>query len=116
MARRGSMIGGWAFIIGFILALVIAIVGTTLIEPWVFFVLAILGLLVGLLNITEREVVPFLVATIAFLFSFSALSNVVTKLAFGWDAVTTFFELMIVFIAPAAGIVALITLMKMAKD
>ena len=47
-------IGGWAFLIGIIIAIIAGIIGP--IDKTVTIVLVVLGLIVGLLNITEKEV------------------------------------------------------------
>jgi hypothetical protein len=64
-----SMIGFWAFIIGLVIAVAVGIMsalGTAAaIMPAIIIVLIILGLLIGFLNITAKEIVLFLVATIA---------------------------------------------------
>ncbi len=65
-----SMIGFWAFIVGLIIAVVVGIlaalgiVGAS-VMPAIIIVLIILGLIVGFLNITAKEILLFLVATIA---------------------------------------------------
>ncbi len=58
-----SKIGFWAFIIGLILAIVGGLVAHD--NATVVVVLVILGLIVGLLNITGKEIMLFLVATVA---------------------------------------------------
>jgi len=58
-----SKIGFWAFIVGLILAIVAGLFWES--EQWVMIVLIILGLIVGFLNITAKEIMLFLVATIA---------------------------------------------------
>jgi len=64
-----SMIGFWAFIIGLVIAVAVGIMsalGTAAaIMPAIIIILIILGLLIGFLNITAKEIVLFLVATIA---------------------------------------------------
>ena len=61
-----SKIGFWAFIIGLILAVIAGLI-TANKDPnaAVIVVLIILGLIIGLLNITGKEIMLFLVATIA---------------------------------------------------
>ncbi|MBC8500953.1 MAG: hypothetical protein H8D38_04270 [DPANN group archaeon] len=49
--------GSWAFLIGFVLALLFGIIGVTDVIAWL---LVVLGLVVGFLNITEKEIQPFL--------------------------------------------------------
>ncbi len=78
MGKNGNMIGGWAFLIGVLLALVFGLfadIGTN----WVW-VLVVLGLIVGFLNITEKETGSFLmsgvVLIIASAFGADVLSNV----------------------------------------
>jgi hypothetical protein len=64
-----SMVGFWAFIVGLVIAVVVGILAAlgmaTAIMPAIIIVLIILGLIVGFLNITAKEILLFLVATIA---------------------------------------------------
>lgn len=110
------IIGRVAFIIGLVLAAIIAVFSWTAIPTWAVFTIAALGVIVGLLNVAAQEVKTFLIAAIAFLLSFQALSSVVSTLTFGWSAVATFFGLLNVFIAPAAAIVAVKALFNITKD
>ena len=65
-----GMIGFWAFILGLVIAVVVGIMaalgmaGAGLMSA-VIVVLIILGLIIGFLNITAKEILLFLVATIA---------------------------------------------------
>lgn len=108
--------GGIIFVAGLVIAAAIAIFSAADTPQWAVFALAILGLIVGLINIGDREVQTFLIASLAFLISFSALSNIFTILAFGWEGVATFFGLMNVFIAPAVAVVAVKALFLIARD
>jgi hypothetical protein len=58
-----SKIGFWAFIIGLILAIVGGLVAHD--NAAVVVILIVLGLVVGLLNVTGKEIMLFLVATVA---------------------------------------------------
>jgi len=65
-----SMVGFWAFIVGLIIAVVVGIMAAlgiigSAVMPAIIIVLIILGLIVGFLNITAKEILLFLVATIA---------------------------------------------------
>ena len=64
-----GQIGFWAFIVGLALAIAVGITAAlglaTAIMPAVIIVLIILGLIIGFLNITAKEILLFLVATIA---------------------------------------------------
>ena len=112
----GIKIGLWAFIIGLVLAVALSLFSATNTPAWAVVTLAVLGLVVGLFNITDKEVSTFLIASVAFLVSFQSLSAVFTTLTLGWEAVGVFFKLVTAFIAPAAAIVAVIALFKLAKD
>jgi len=67
--RLLSLIGFWAFIVGLIIAVVFGILSAMGIATGamtaIIIVLIILGLIVGFLNITAKEILLFLVATIA---------------------------------------------------
>ena len=58
-----SKIGFWAFIIGLILALIGGLVAPD--NATIVVILVVLGLIIGLLNITAKEIMLFLVATVA---------------------------------------------------
>ena len=116
--RLMTKVGIWAFVIGMILAVIISIFSTTDTPAWVLGVLAILGLIVGFLNVTKEESVPFLVASLAFLVSFQSLAATLSIITFGVIAkqIAAFFQLLSVFIAPAAAIVAVIALYHISRD
>lgn len=116
MAKSKFKLGAWAFVIGLFLAVILAFLVGTNTPDWAIFVLAVIGIIVGILNVSGKEVQKFLVAAIAFLLSFQALSAVFTVMAVGWVAVGTFFSLLNVFIAPAAAIVAIKALFSIVKD
>jgi hypothetical protein len=58
-----SKIGFWAFILGLVISVVCGIVAPQ--NSIIVIILVILGLIVGFLNITAKEIMLFLVATIA---------------------------------------------------
>lgn len=114
--ESSSNIGILAFLGGLVLAIILAVVSANNTPIWAVIVLATLGIIVGLLNVSAAEVQKFLVAAIAFLLSFSSLSALFTRFAGGWLAVGTFFGLLVVFMAPAAAIVAIKALYLLARD
>ena len=117
MVRNGmSKLGVWSFMIGLVLAIVIAVFGAASPPVWAIALLAIVGVVVGLLNIADREVQLFLIAGIGFLLSFQALAMVFSTLTFGWSGAAVFFGLLSVFIAPATAIVGLRALYNVARD
>lgn len=62
-ARLLSMIGFWAFVVGLILAVIGGVILAGSLP--IIIVLIVLGLVIGFLNITAKEIMLFLVATIA---------------------------------------------------
>jgi hypothetical protein len=121
MAEKGGIrFGVWAFLIGLLLAIIVALLSGSTAPEWAIIVLAILGVIVGLLNVTAAEVQKFLVAAIAFLLSFQALGNVFIEIskAFGsWAGIIgNFFNLISIFMAPAAIVVAIKALFSIARD
>lgn len=111
MART---LGAWAFIIGLIIAAVVAILWAKTVPAWSIYVLVALGLIVGFLNITEKEVMPFLLSAIAFLITFQSLSAIVVKLPLG-GMLDSFFKMISVFIAAATALVAFKELFAVSK-
>jgi hypothetical protein len=63
MAKILSRIGFWAFILGLVIAVVAGIAWPA--NQIFIIILMVLGLIVGFLNITAKEILLFLVATIA---------------------------------------------------
>jgi hypothetical protein len=122
MAKGEFKLGVWAFLVGLLLAVVLALVsvfqGQTTPAPWAIIVLAVLGVLVGILNVTASEVQRFLVAAIAFLLSMQSLAAVFYALGTTgvWGGLSTFFNLVSVFMAPAAVVVAIQALYLLARD
>jgi hypothetical protein len=70
-----SKIGFFAFIIGFIIAIVAGFVSAQ--NEAIVIVLIVLGLIVGFLNITAKETVLFLVATVALLVTMHVFTSLV---------------------------------------
>ncbi len=110
-----GFIGAWAFIVGLIVAIIIAILGAETVPAWSFYLLALLGLIVGFLNVTEKQVMPFLLASIAFLVTFQSLASIVERLPLG-EMLSAFFGLITVFIGPAAAVVAVKELFAVTKS
>ena len=108
--------GGIVFLVGLILAALIAVFSAQTVPVWAVFVLALIGLVVGVVNVTAVETRLFLTAGIAFLLSFQALASVIQTLAFGWAAVGTFFGLLNIYVAPAVAVVAIRGLFQVARD
>jgi len=110
MAKGSSKIGGWAFILGVVVAVLIGLFGS-LSQLWLA-ILVVLGLLVGFLNVTGGESTDFLLAAVA----------LVIVAAFGRDVLSAIallgrvLEAMIAFVVPATVIVALKAIYSLARS
>lgn len=101
-------IGKWAFIIG----LVIAVLAGLFYQPnWAIWVLAILGVIVGLLNVTAKDTRGFLLASIAFTLSATAL-NTLPIVGTAFSLVLPF---VVAFVAGATIVVAFKELFQTAR-
>ena len=101
MAKKSSKaVGWWAFVAGAVLAVIFGFTGN---QSWNW-LLVLLGLVVGFLNVTEKEVVTFLAAAIALMSAGSANLTTLGQLGSIFGGVL---ETVVVFVAPAAVIVAI---------
>ncbi len=103
-----SDIGKYAFLGGVILAIVMAFVSI----PSGALILAVLGLVVGFLNISSSESQGFLIAAIALMMTATSVS-VIPEVGMSITAITAN---MAAFVAPAALLVALKSLLESSKD
>ena len=104
-----GLIGFWAFIVGLVLAVVFGILAVMGIAmgamPAIIIILIILGIIVGALNITAKEILLFLVATIALIVVGGVFAPLKT---FGVGAVLdAILALVATLMAPAAVIAAI---------
>ncbi len=60
MAKKGNLIGSWAFLVGFILAIIFGFIGN--LNNTLVWTLVIIGVIVGLLNVADEEASPFLIS------------------------------------------------------
>ena len=108
--------GQWAFVIGVVLAILFGFIPQDW-EGMATLVLVILGLVVGFLNVSERESTPFLIAAAALMITGSAGT---TLSLIPPQALGTFLQSavgkIVVFVAPAAIVVALKSIQSLAKD
>ena len=106
---KNNFLGGWAFLIGVVIAIIAGIFGP--LSSTIAVVLVVIGLIVGLLNISAKEVSPFLLAA-AVLVIVSAFGkdvlSIIPVLAYILDAI-------MVLIVPAAVIVAIREVFTLAK-
>lgn len=105
-------IGHYAFIVGLIIAVIIALVpqlrGTDAVA-----ILVVLGIIVGFLNITAKETIGFLVSALVLLMASSATALTLSAIH---PTLTVMWGNMLTFIAPAAIIVAIKTVIVLAEE
>lgn len=120
---RNMSVGEYAFLGGVVLAALAGLLSNYLVE-WagmIALLLLVLGLIVGFMNVSEKEATPFLVAVIALSLAGQANFGVIntipglTTLALG-TLVNNILGLIAVFAAPAAVLVALKSVMSIARD
>ncbi len=110
-------VGEWSFLVGVLLAIVLGLFPQPGWQATVTLILVVLGIIVALVNVTSKETSTFLIAAIALLVAasagaaggFGALPAVGTYLL-------NVFDNLVVFVAPAAVIVALKGVYQLAKD
>jgi hypothetical protein len=107
--KMDSKLGHWAFIVGILIAIIAGLVPAWQ-TPTITWVLVILGLVVGLLNISAKETIEFLVAAIALL----VIGSVGAIPALG-TIVLSILSNIVAFVAPAALIVALLAVYRLAQ-
>ena len=113
--RTLSVVGAAAFLSGYIIALIAGIWWPE--TGGLIATLVILGLIVGFLNVTNREVVPYLVAAIALILIggtqvFTPLNLVIDGLG---EDVNQIVRMMAIFTAPAAVVQAIRAGMVLAR-
>ena len=122
-----EQIARWAYIAFVVIAIVMGLAigymrydGQSIgdIDGWVTLIMLILGVIIGLTSITEKEVTPFLIVTIALIVATSAnvwqpLSNI-HDLLYWWAYYIL--NYIVAFAAPAAVIIAIRALVPMAKE
>jgi hypothetical protein len=96
MAKVSTMekVGVWSFYIGLIIAVIFSFMGD---QWWTASILLLLGLIVGILNVTDKEIVPFLIACIALIVAGSAASGLLP-----WVWLNRFLGNVVIFVIPAA--------------
>ncbi|MFC1727933.1 hypothetical protein ACFLZ7_00525 [Nanoarchaeota archaeon] len=110
MAKQGQLTN-WAFIVGALLAIIMglgAAAGAGFANnAWLILLLVVLGLVVGFANITKKEVGGFLLAVVALVLVGSAgIATINTLIPFVGSFLAETINRFIVFVAPAALVVA----------
>jgi hypothetical protein len=107
--------GHYAFVGGILLAVIAGLLRTT--SNMFALSLLLLGIIVGFLNISAKEITPFLVAAIALVVAGSADFQILDVLFTPLGTVMTgVFSFVRLFVAPAALVVALKSIISLARD
>ncbi|MEE9525397.1 MAG: hypothetical protein V3V78_02205 [Candidatus Woesearchaeota archaeon] len=104
--------GHYSFIAGIVLAVLIAFIPQLRGEIAIW-ILVILGVVVGLMNVTGEETTKFLVAVLALMIASSVSYQSLLTI---WIGLATILGNIIVFVSPAAIVVALKTVVALAQD
>jgi len=101
--------GHWLFLLGVLIAVILGVVypGNVSIAA----LLAVIGIVVGILNITAAEVKDFLIATVALIVASGSFKLLPLVGTFASNVLDYFVAL----VAPAAVVVALIAVWRLAK-
>lgn len=105
--------GSWAFIIGVVISLIAGIwpLGTYSVGA-----LIVLGLIVGFLNIEDKETNSFLFAALVLVVMASMGGSLLGELAVVGGVLKSIFSAVVVFVIPAALIVALKSIYLIARQ
>lgn len=114
-------VGHYSFLVGILLALVLALFSTSLsnrASSIMLLVLIVLGIVVGFLNITAKEMTEFLVAAIALIVmaSVSTTLVIIDQYVPGLGSIMqSILSYIAIFVAPAALIVAIKAIVELAE-
>ncbi len=109
MKKSGNRIGGWAFLIGVVLAIIFGIMGN--LNPTIAWILLVIGLIVGFLNVADEEAEPFLLSGVSLIIA-SALGQAAVNVSPMLSNVLT--TLLLIFV-PATIIVAIRNVFTLAR-
>ncbi len=120
-SKHGKNIGSWAFIIGFVIAMIAGLIaGIQAIDPTFMMnvdivgstagLLVVIGLIVGLVNVSGKESISFLIAAIAMSSApaaFGAMMQALPQASVVLQFLGSLTGAIAAFVAPAAVVVAL---------
>jgi len=110
-SNLAALVGGWGFVVGFLLAIVL---GLGLVDQWkgtVVLVLVLLGLVVGFLNVTHSETSAFLVAGTVLVLVSSLGANILSDV----ELLARVLQGILTLFVPATLIVALRSVFVLAR-
>ena len=106
---KGAGMGGWAFIIGVIVAVLVGLFGA--LNPLWVGILVVLGLIIGFLNVTSAESTDFLLAAVALVIVSAFGRDVMSSIAL----LSNVLEAIMTLVVPATIIVALKAIYSLAR-
>jgi len=110
MAKKGdNVLGGWAFLIGLILAVILGAIGP--LSSTIAIILVVLGLIVGLLNVSDKETQPFLLAGTVLVIVSSLGAGVMSII----PSASNILSSILVLFVPATVVVALKSVLTLAR-
>lgn len=105
-----NLVGGWAFLIGVVLALVIGVLDKM--SPTWLYILVALGLIIGILNITGKETNAFMLSGVTLIIA-SALGQYVMSEV---PELNNVLQALLAIFVPAIIIVSVRNVFILAKD
>jgi len=102
--------------VAFIFGIVISIVTGFFFKDWMLWLLTILGIVVGFLNIRAKEVQSFLLAAVSLVIISAFGGELIYDIPRIGPLLGSIYIALLIFVAPAAIVVALKSLYQAAKD
>ncbi len=109
-SKYGNTIGGWAFLIGVLLAIIIGAGWIKASNGWTIGFLVI-GLIIGLLNIADEETTPFLMSGVILIIASSLGNDSLGSI--GW--VSGILNSLLAIFVPATIVVAIRNVFSLAR-
>lgn len=106
-----SKLGSISFIAGLAVVILVGMTSTT--DATIAWIIGLLGIIVGLLNIQSKETQLFLISAIAFMVAVNGLSGVLSTM---FGQANNILHNMVLFVAPAAGVVSLKAIYGLVKN
>ncbi len=104
-----NVVGGWAFLIGVVLAVILGAFGI-LNGGWIL-LLVLIGLIIGLLNIADQETMPFLLSGLALIIASALGQDVMSQV----DVLNNVLNALLAVFVPATVIVAIRNVFSLAR-
>ena len=111
--KKYGAIGHYSFLVGALFAILTGIFSGYMSTPVIVSILVVLGIIVGILNITVKETKEFLIATIALMLAGAINLGIIPYVGL---LLRSILSNIVVFVVPAAVIVALKTIYNLAKE